>query len=677
MPTVAEALAIAFEHHQAGRLEAAEAIYRRILQADPEQADALHLLGLVAYRLGRYEQAVDCMGRAIAHRPQVAVMHSNLGAAYRAWGKLDEAVACCRRGAQVDPHNAQAHNNLGNALNDQLRLAEAAASFRRALELSPDFAEAHNNLGTVLARQGRLDEAGACYAQALRIRPRYAEALNNLGALWEERGKPDQAAACCRQALEVQPDFADAHNNLGNVLLGLGMPDDAASHYRRALEIRPAYAIAHSNALGCRHYRPGVTPQELAAAHAEWDRRHAAPLRALWRPHAQSRDPERTLRLGFVSADFGCHPVGYFLVRTLEALRSERCEVVCYADGRKDDALTARLRAASTRWHDVQGDSADALAERIRADAIDILFDLAGHSHGNRLLTFARKPAPIQITWIGYPGTTGLAAMDYLLADPRQIPPQAEGDYRERVLRMPEGYVCYDPPADAPPVGPLPALQEKGISPICRNGPEGAAHKLDLSPFPRVTFGSFNNPAKITPQVVAVWAELLRQTPASRLVLKFRGLDEPSAAGRLARLFAGQGIDPARLELRGESPHAELLGQYGRIDVALDTFPYSGGLTTCEALWMGVPVVTCPGATFASRHSLSHLTSVGLTETVAPDLGAYVEVARALAGDLSRLAAIRGRLRGQMAASPLCDGPRFAGHLMALLRGVWRQWVEQ
>jgi predicted O-linked N-acetylglucosamine transferase (SPINDLY family) len=650
MPTVAEALAIAFEHHQAGRLEAAEALYRRILQADPEQADALHLLGLVAYRLGRYAEAVDCMGRAIARRPQVAVMHSNLGAAYRAWGKLDEAVACCRRGAQLDPHNAQAHNNLGNALNDQSRPAEAAASFRQALELSPDFAEAHNNLGTVLERQGRLDEAGACYARALRIRPRYAEALNNLGALWEERGKPDQAAACCRQALEVQPDFAEAHNNLGNVLLGLGMPDDAASHYRRALEIRPAYAIAHSNALGCQHYRPGVTPQELAAAHAEWDRRHAAPLRAAWRPHAPSRDPERTLRLGFVSADFGCHPVGYFLVRTLEALRAERCEVVCYADGRKDDALTARLRAASTQWHDVQGDSADALAERIRADAIDILFDLAGHTRGNRLPVFARKPAPIQITWIGYPGTTGLAAMDYLLADPRQIPPHAEGDYCERVLRMPEGYVCYDPPADAPAVGPLPA---------------------------QVTFGSFNNPAKITPQVVAVWAELLRQTPASRLVMKFRGLDEPSVAGRLAGLFAGQGIDPARLELLGGTQHAELLGQYGRIDVALDTFPYSGGLTTCEALWMGVPVVTCPGATFASRHSLSHLTSVGLTETIAPDLDAYVEVARALAGDLPRLAAIRERLRGQMAASPLCDGPRFAGHLMALLRGVWRRWVEQ
>jgi predicted O-linked N-acetylglucosamine transferase (SPINDLY family) len=240
--------------------------------------------------------------------------------------------------------------------------------------------------------------------------------------------------------------------------------------------------------------------------------------------------------------------------------------------------------------------------------------------------------------------------MDYLLADARQIPPQAESDYSERVLRMPDGYVCYDPPADAPAVGPLSA---------------------------QITFGSFNNPAKIAPQVVAVWADLLRRTPGARLVLKFPGLDEPSVAGRLGGLFARQGIDATRLELLGGSSHAELLGEYRRIDVALDTFPYSGGLTTCEALWMGVPVVTCPGATFASRHSLSHLGSVGLTETVAADLDAYVELARALAGDRPRLAAIRGRLREQMAASPLCDGPRFAGHLMALLRGVWRRWVEK
>jgi predicted O-linked N-acetylglucosamine transferase (SPINDLY family) len=294
------------------------------------------------------------------------------------------------------------------------------------------------------------------------------------------------------------------------------------------------------------------------------------------------------------------------------------------------------------------------LAAQIRADRIDILFDLAGHTAGNRLLVFARKPAPIQVTWAGYVGTTGLAAMDYILADRYEIPPQSEMYYCERVLRMPDGYVCYDPPAYAPPVSPLPA-QEKGY----------------------VTFAAFHNPAKITPQVVEVWAQVLNRLPRARLVLKYLGMDDPSVVGRLADLFAGQGIDKARLEFLGYSPHGEALAQYQRIDVALDTFPYNGGLTTCEAIWMGVPVVTCPGETFASRHSLSHLSNVGLTETIAGDLEEYVELAATLAGDLRRLAALRAGLRDRMASSPLCDGKRFAENFAEVLRGVWRHWCER
>jgi predicted O-linked N-acetylglucosamine transferase (SPINDLY family) len=302
----------------------------------------------------------------------------------------------------------------------------------------------------------------------------------------------------------------------------------------------------------------------------------------------------------------------------------------------------------------VCGVSHAALAEQIRADTVDILFDLAGHTGGNRLLVFARKPAPIQITWLGYVGTTGLAAMDYLLADRWQVPPPAEVHYRERVLRLADGYVCYDPPADAPPVAPLPALQ-RGC----------------------VTFGSFNNPAKITPQVVEVWSRILARAAGARLVLKSHGFDQPSVRRHFAELFAARGIDPARLELLGPSPHRELLEHYGRIDLALDPFPYNGGLTTCEALWMGVPVITCPGETFAGRHSLGHLSNVGLTETIARDLEQYVEIAVSWAKDLARLTAVRGGLRGRVAASPLCDGPRFAANLLARLREAWQRWVDE
>ncbi len=290
------------------------------------------------------------------------------------------------------------------------------------------------------------------------------------------------------------------------------------------------------------------------------------------------------------------------------------------------------------------------LAEQIRADRIDILFDLAGHTAHNRLLVFARKPAPIQVTWAGYVGTTGLATMDYLLADRYEVPPGAERHYQERVLRMPDGYVCYDPPAYAPAVTPLPALDHG-----------------------QATFACFNNPAKVTPQVVRVWATILRRLPGARLVLKFKGWNDRCVVRRFAELFAAQGIDSGRLEFLGPSPHIELLAEYGRIDLVLDPFPYSGGLTTCEALWMGVPVITWPGETIAGRHSLSHLSSVGLTETIARDVDEYVEVAVALAGDLPRLAMLRTGLRQRMAASPLCDGNRFAMNLMSLLHDVWQR----
>ena len=550
MATLSEALTIAWSHHQAGRLDLAEEIYRRILAVEPEHAEALQLLGNVLTTRG------DLVG----------------------------AEGCFRRAAGLARGAADAHNNLGTVLKMQGKLAEAVASYRRALELRANFAETHYNLANALKAQGRLDEA----------------------------------IAACRRALDLKPDYVAAHNNL---LLAL-------------------------------HYHPASTLATLAEAHADFDRRHAAPLRATWRPHANSRDPERPLRLGFVSPDFCRAPVGFFLIRPLENLDPKQAQAVCYFQRTTEDDLTRRLRAASAGWREVQEMSDQHLAEQIRADGIDVLFDLAGHTGGNRLLAFARKPAPIQITWLGYVGTTGLGAMDYLLADRHQVPPEAEPHYTEKILRMPDGYVCYDPPADAPPVGPLPALASG-----------------------QVTFGSFNNPAKITPQVVAAWAEILRRSAGSRLIVKYFGLDDRLAADRLRRMLADCGVPANQVELSGGAPQAELLKCYNTVDVALDTLPYSGGLTTCEALWMGVPVVTCPGETFAGRHSLSHLSTVGLTETIAGSLDEYAELAVSLAADLTRLADLRAGLRDRVARSPLCDGRRFADNLTEILRAVWRQFA--
>jgi predicted O-linked N-acetylglucosamine transferase (SPINDLY family) len=652
MATISEALTLAVQHHQAGRLDAAEKIYRLILQAEPNQADATHLLGVIAHQVGNHETAVDYLRRAIGLNGHVASFHNNLGGAYGALGRFPEAVACFRHALELEPEYAEAYNNLGNALSSQRKLDEAVACCRRALELKPDYAEAYNNLGNTFRDVGELGEAVENYRRALDLKPDFAMAHNGLGVAFNDRSNPDEAVACFRRALDIKPDFADAHNNMGGAFNNQGLLDEAVACFRRAPELIPDFAGAQSNLLFTLQYCAGVTPAALAEAHAEFDRQHAAPLGVAIAPHENVRDPHRRLRLGFVSPDLALHPVGFFLVRILENLSQEQQDVICYSDRIIKDDLTRRFQAAATQWRDVIGMGDERLAEQIRADRVDILFDLAGHTAHNRLLVFARKPAPIQITWIGYEGTTGLATMDYLLADRHVVPVGTEQYYREHVLRMPDGYLCYDPPAAAPPVGPLPALA-KGYT----------------------TFGSFNNLAKITPEVVAVWAKILHRAPTARLVLKYRGLGDPTVKQRYLDLFAAHDVGPQRLELLPFGSYAEYLATYHEVDVALDPFPFSGSATTCDALWMGVPVVTCPGETFASRHSLSHLSNVGLTETIAHDLDEYVELAVALAADLPRLSALRACLRQQMPASPLCDGKRFAAHLESILRDVWQQWT--
>ena len=631
-----------------GKFDEALACYRRMMKLKPDDAAPHYHAGIVLQGQGKLDEAVACYRRALELRPDFAAAHNNLGNVLWSQGKPDEAIACYRRAVELKPDLAQSHNNLGNALKEQGKLADAIACYRRALELDADYAEAHNNLGNALKDQDKLDDAVACYRRALALRPDFTQAHNNLGNALKELGNLGEAIACHQRALELDPDYAEAYYNLGNALKARGEPDDAVACYRRALELKPDYALAHDNLLYALQYCAGVTPAALAEAHAEYDRRHAAPLRG--DPPRRSRDRHAPLRVGFVSPDLGRHPVGYFLVRVLENLDQAQFETVCYSDRLGSDNLTCRLQAVAAQWRDVPGTSNQRLAEQIRADRIDILFDLAGHTGRNRLLVFARKPAPVQITWIGYEGTTGLAAMDYLLADRYVIPEGSEQYYRERVLRMPDGYLCYDPPEAAPPAGPLPA-GERG----------------------HVTFGSFNNPAKITAEVVAVWAEILRRCPAARLALKYREFGDSTVKQRYLELFAARDVAPQRLDLLPASSYAEYLATYQKIDIVLDPFPFSGGTTTCEALWMGVPVVTCPGETFASRHSLSHLSNVGLTETIAGDLNDYVELALSLAGDLPRLAALRAGLRQRMAVSPLCDRKRFASNLAALLRDVWQR----
>jgi predicted O-linked N-acetylglucosamine transferase (SPINDLY family) len=751
-PALERSMQTALEHHRAGRLAAAEALYRQVLARSPEHTEALHLLGVLAGQMGDLEMAIDLIGRAssinpavaryhcdlgegllrsgrpgaallsvrraIELRPDLADAHTNLGLVCWCLGRVDDALAALRRATQLDPLHGVAHSALGNLLRDEGRHEEAIATFTHLIRVRPADAQAHNDLGVVLRAAGRLDAATAAFRRAVELRPDHAQAHGNLGVALKQSGlardamatferalqlnpglarihvnrsallidwgrageaiaslrraielepglaeahfnlgialhrsnQLDESIDAHRRALEIQPDHADAHCALGAALLFTGEADKAIGHFRRALQLRPDSTLTHSNLLMCEQYRPGVTLASLARAHADWDR-HAAAYLGNSPSRERDRAPERTLRLGFVSADFGSHPVGFFLAHVLEKLGPYPCVVVCYHNRAARDAVTGRLAAAADRWNDVCELDDDALAERIRADRIDVLFDLSGHTAGNRLLVFARRPAPIQVTWIGYPCTTGMTAMDYLIADPFHVPPQSDVHYREAILRLPDTSVCFEPPPEAPAIGPLPALAQGYM-----------------------TFGSFNNLSKLTPEAIATWAEILRGVPDSRLLLGTWGLGGGRTRARIQEAFAAAGVEPGRVELRGKIRRSELFAAYNDMDIALDPFPYSGGMTTCEALWMGVPVVTLPGETMAGRHSLSHLSNVGLTETIATDRRAYVEGAVRLAQDLPHLAGLRAGLREQMLRSPLCDGERFVQHFMAMVRDVWRRW---
>jgi predicted O-linked N-acetylglucosamine transferase (SPINDLY family) len=666
-----------------GKPDEAVACYRRALQLKPDYAEAHDNLGRVLRGLGKLDEAVACHRRALELKPEFAAAHNNLGLALREQGKLDEAAAsyrqalllkpdfvepynnlgnvyekqgklaeaviCFRRALDLKPDFPEAHNNLGSVYENQGKLAEAVACYRRALDLKPDFPGAHNNLGSVYQNQGKLAEAVACYRRALELNPDFPEACSNLGATLRDQRKLDDAVACCRRALELKPDFAGAHNNLGATLRDQGKLDEALACYRRAMELNPDFAGAHSNLVYAQIFCPGYDGQTLYEEHRRWNQRHATPLVKFIQPHLNDRSPGRRLRVGYVSPDFRSHPVGRFLLPLLESHDHGSFEIFCYASLRIPDAMTDRFRAHADVWRDVLAFSDEQVAHAIRQDGVDILADLTMHMRDNRLLVFARKPAPVQVTYLAYCGTTGLSTIDYRLTDPYLDPPgRDERIYSEESVRLPETYWCYRPAIETPPVNALPALE--------------AGH---------VTFGSLNNFCKVTPPALAAWSRVLQAVPGSRLFLHAHA---GSHRDRVRGFLTEQGISAERLTFVDFLPMTEYFGVYQRVDVALDPFPYVGGITTCDALWMGVPLVSLAGQTAVGRGGLSILSTIGLPELVARDPEQYVRIAVELAQGLSRLSELRATLRDRVQASPLMDAPRFARNIKAAYREMWRRW---
>jgi protein O-GlcNAc transferase len=603
----------ALAQHRSGRLKEAESGYRKLLSRNPQHEQALFMLSVLLFESRRFEEASRYLERAVAIRPNQPVLLTNLGEAYRRNGDLERA----------------------------------AAAFERVLESEPDFPEAHQNLGLTLIDAGAPREALPHLERAAALRPDNARFQVSLAWVLSKLNRFEESLTHARSAVELDPNHAPAHHLLGNALEEYGDRRGALASYRRAVELDPADFDAHSNAILVALTDPSFDSTRLLAEARDWARRHAEPLRDRIRPHPNSRDPERTLRIGYVSPDFRAHPVRHFLSPLFQHCDRAAFETYLYSAVEHPDAATEEYRRfAGERFRDIRRVDDVAAAELVRRDRIDILVDLAVHGTGRRLRVFACKPAPVQFSWLGYVGTTGLDTIDYRITDAYFDPPGTDAAYSEASLRL-ESFWCYDPLEADLEVAPLPALE--------------SGH---------VTFGSFNSFRKVHAGVLALWARVLREVPGARLLL----LAEPHVRAGVLRTLAEGGVSADRVDFLARASHREYLERYRRIDIGLDTFPFAGGTTTLDAAWMGVPVVTLSGDTALQRAGLCIAMNLGLPDLVARREDEFIARAVALAADTQRLGQLRAELRTRLQASRLMDAPRFARSLESAYRSAWRRY---
>lgn len=635
-----------------GRFAEAAAGYQRALALKPDFPRAHCNLGNTLVEQGDFPAADAAYSKALALQPDFAEAHKGLGRSLKAQDRIDEALAHYRQALTLKPDDAQARYYLGDALRAQGRLDEAEAAFRRAVQDKPDFAEAHFNLGNTLDDQGRVSEAEAALRCAVQYRPDFEGAHYNLGNVLRAQERLSEAEASYRQALAIKPDMEQALLNLGVTLTELGRHGEGEAACRQAMALKPDYALGHSNLLFCLTHNENIDAHALIAEHRRFGEQFETPLQAHWSVHGNLKDPERCLQVGFVSADFRNHAVSNFIEPVLADLKSHRTlSLHAYFTHAAEDHVTLRLQQHFHHWHPVAGLDDSALAEKIREDGIDILIDLSGHTAHHRLLTFARKPAPIQATWIGYPGTTGLQAMDYFVSD-RFVQPVGEFDrqFTEKIVRIP-ATAAFQPFADAPPVSPLPALNQG-----------------------HVTFGSFNRPTKISASTIALWSQLLAAVPNSRMLL---GAMRPD--GRVEQLideFARHGVGDDRLSFHPRASMNEYLELHQGVDICLDTLPYAGGTTTFHALWMGVPTLTLAGRTMPGRTGAAILGQLGLKAFISHNATEFVARGSSLAADLPALASIRAELRQRLSDSPMGRPSLIAASLERALRIMWQRWCQ-
>lgn len=692
--TVSEAFKFALQKHQEGNLAEAEQIYQKILAIQPDHADSLHLLGVIAQQMGKYDVGADMIRKAIALEPNTSIFYSNLGIALFKMNRFSEAVDAYRGALQLTPDYPEALNNLGNTLAKVGRYDEAISAIRRAIELNPKYAMAYKNLGTVLRERGQLDESISACRQAIAINSEFVDAYNNLSVTLLGKGLRDEAVDICRKAIIINPRHASTYLNLGNALMSLKMTDEAIATYRQAIEIDPNVSEFHSNLgsvlwaqgqveealnsfrtaveldlqtsknnknlsalntvkihsylLYVANFHPEFTAQALAEENRLWKQLYADPIKTQILPHTNNTDPERRLRVGYVSPDFYFQAETFFTIPLLESHDHNTFEIYCYSSVLSPDLYTDRIRKCADVWRDVRTESDETLSQIIRSDGIDILVDLTMHMGNNRALLFARKPAPVQICWLAYPGSSGLDTMDYRFTDAYMDPLDSDTTcYTEQSLRLPDCWVVYDP-----------------LIEVCPRSPEQKGP---------ITFGSLNNPGKMNDALLALWAKALQATPGSHLTLLVLSVEHRQ---RISNKMERMGISADRLHFVGRMDRLQYLRSYDHIDIVLDPLPYNGITTTCDALYMGVPVITLAGQTASGRAGKAMLNMVGLSDLVAHTTDEFVQKTAELAANVPRLVQLRSNLRHQMINSPLMDAPRFARNIEAAYRMVWRKWCS-
>lgn len=641
-------------YHQSGNWKAAKAPYLEILKKDPENADALHSMGCLLDDQGNTVQAIKLLVRATKSRPAAHTFLYNLGNMYMKQGNAKEAVLCYREAIRLKPSYALAHNNLGRSLSQIGLRVEAKASFLNALSIQPTYADALYNLGIELKTEGDLVGAVAAFDGALQIQPRFADACCNLGSTYMQMQDLSHAVTAYRKAIQIEPNNARNHTNLGAAVLRMGRQHDAAHCFQEALRLNPHDAPTRSNLILATSYSTSDA-EALKLLADEWDQVHGLPLRKYIKGHANAANPEKRIRVGFVSADFRLHAAAFWIEPVMANLSHDDFEVYCYSSNAVVDSTTDRFKLFGHHWVEAAALDDDALVEKIRGDAIDILVDLSSHTEGHRLLVFARQPAPVQVSWFGLPITTGLKTIQYRITDSIIDPPGRTAiHYSEELVHLKRFYAAYCPNPSAPDVN---------AGPVSRNN--------------FITFASVNSFAKISAPILELWADILGSLQHSRLIVQAAGLEDAELAEHVYRTFAERGVTADRLSLRGWTPMGDflLLGQ--EADIALDPFPFNGGVTTFHTLWMGLPVITLSGQSAASRVGFSILNHLGLADLAADNAEQYKMIALTLANDRTRLAMLRNSMRSRMADQGLLDGASLCTEVRTAFRNMWRTWCTK